>query len=82
MVHPKRELKAAVKALYTIDPILWATVKGYDTPTKIQTKLQWSERRLAYRLDLALKQNRITWQNRKLRPVQDEHKILRRRLLR
>lgn len=75
-------LKAQVAALYRIDPILWAVVKGYDTPEKIQARLDWTPERTRRNINLAIQAKRIKHWADKLRPYEDAHKILRRRLLR
>lgn len=77
----KRDLKAEVKALYAINPVLWAVVKGYDTPERIATRFKWTSKWTDEAIDLAITGNHVKWWGSKLRPTQDRHKILRRRLL-
>ncbi len=78
----KRHLKTQIRALYRINPVLWAVVKGYDTPDKIATKLQWSPTRTTTTIERAISNHHIKRWNHKLRPVKEDHKQLQRRLLR
>lgn len=75
-----RELKAEVRALYSLSPVLWAVVKGYDTYDSLLTKLGWSSKRLTSYIQYAIEDNYLhQWGNRYL-PTQERHKVLKKRL--
>jgi hypothetical protein len=73
----KREVKAEVKALYALSPVLWAVVKGYDTEEAILDKLGWSYERLATHLSWAVKQRYLRRWGSRILPIQPNHKQLR-----
>lgn len=77
----KRNLKAEVRALYKIDPILWAVVKGHDTPNLLTDRFpDWTTLTTHNAIARSLRNNHIKiWGGRYL-PVEERYKVLKKRL--
>lgn len=76
-----QQLSAELKAIYHINPTLWAVVKGANTDEEIAAKLpNWKPETIQRRLAEALVNNHLKIWGKRYLPTQERHKVLKRRL--
>jgi hypothetical protein len=77
-----RELKEAIRAVYRLDPVLWAVIKGYDNEMAIMIKLNRDPEPTLKAINRSIKRGHIHRWGARFVPTKEEHKALRRRFAR
>lgn len=67
-------LRTQLKAIYRNNQILWAVIRGYDTPQTLLGHFNCHPDKLQDHLNVALKKELVYYRGNRLLPTKNEHK--------
>lgn len=73
---PQLTIKQEVAQTFKSSPVLWAVIKGYDTPTAIAARLGWTMERTLRECSQAHGHEKIRLNGERYLPVNQRHRRL------